>query len=346
MGDLARPARRSSSSATPATTCEMREGRDVWCDEALAAADPDCPRRAARRRAPAVHPLHVRLDREAEGHPAHDRRLPDRRRVDAQARLRPQARVGRLLVRGRRRLGHRPLLHRLRPARQRRDVGDVRGRARLPAQGHLVGDRRALRRDDPLHRADRDPRLHEVGRRARRQATTSPRCACSARSASRSTRRPGSGTGTSIGGERCPVVDTWWQTETGHIMITHAPRRSPRPSRARRARRFPGIARDRRRQRRATRSQATARACCRCAARGRGCCARSTRSPTASSRPTGSASARRDLPRRRRRPPRRTTATSGSSAASTTSSTSPATGCRRRRSSRRSSATRRSPRRP
>ena len=29
-----------------------------------------------RRRAPAVHPLHVRHDREAEGHPAHDRRLP------------------------------------------------------------------------------------------------------------------------------------------------------------------------------------------------------------------------------------------------------------------------------
>ena len=23
-----------------------------------------------------------------------------------------------------------------------------------------------------------------------------------------------------IGGERCPIVDTWWQTETGHIMIT------------------------------------------------------------------------------------------------------------------------------
>ena len=37
------------------------------------------PGRAARRRAPALHPLHVGLDREAEGHPAHDRRLPDRR---------------------------------------------------------------------------------------------------------------------------------------------------------------------------------------------------------------------------------------------------------------------------
>ena len=33
-------------------------------------------------------------------------------------------------------------LHRLRPARQRRDVGDVRGHARHPAQGPLVGDRR------------------------------------------------------------------------------------------------------------------------------------------------------------------------------------------------------------
>ena len=26
-----------------------------------------------------------------------------------------------------------------------------------------------------------------------------------------------------VGGERCPIVDTWWQTETGHIMITPLP---------------------------------------------------------------------------------------------------------------------------
>ena len=38
---------------------------------------------------------------------------------------------GRVLVRGRRRLDHRPQLHRLRAALQRRDVGDVRGDARL-----------------------------------------------------------------------------------------------------------------------------------------------------------------------------------------------------------------------
>jgi acetyl-CoA synthetase len=28
---------------------------------------------------------------------------------------------------------------------------------------------------------------------------------------------------TVIGGERCPIVDTWWQTETGHIMIAPLP---------------------------------------------------------------------------------------------------------------------------
>ena len=26
-----------------------------------------------------------------------------------------------------------------------------------------------------------------------------------------------------IGGESCPVVDTWWQTETGHILISPLP---------------------------------------------------------------------------------------------------------------------------
>ena len=26
-----------------------------------------------------------------------------------------------------------------------------------------------------------------------------------------------------IGGSKCPIVDTWWQTETGHILITPLP---------------------------------------------------------------------------------------------------------------------------
>jgi hypothetical protein len=64
------------------------------------------PVRADGRGGSALPPLHVGHDGEAEGHRAHDRRLPRRRRDDAPLHLRHQARLG-VLVRGRRRLGHR-----------------------------------------------------------------------------------------------------------------------------------------------------------------------------------------------------------------------------------------------
>ena len=60
------------------------------------------------------------------------------------------------------------------------------------------------------------------GDRVSRSSTIFAACACSARSASRSTRRPGSGTTSTSAADRCPVVDTWWQTETGMILITPA----------------------------------------------------------------------------------------------------------------------------
>src|SRR5438477_5624182 len=44
-----------------------------------------------------------------------------------------------------------------------------------------------------------------------------------------------------IGGDRCPIVDTWWQTETGSIMISPLPGATPtKPGSATRA--LPGIA--------------------------------------------------------------------------------------------------------
>jgi acetyl-CoA synthetase len=46
-----------------------------------------------------------------------------------------------------------------------------------------------------------------------------------------------------IGQERCPIVDTWWQTETGMIMITPLPGATPtKPGSATRP--FPGISAD------------------------------------------------------------------------------------------------------
>ena len=117
-------------------------------------------------------------------------------------------------------------------------------------------------RDDPLHRAHRDPDVHEVGRPSSRRGTTSRRCGCSARSASRSTPKRGSGTGKHIGGERCPVVDTWWQTETGAIMISPLPGATDAEARERDVPAARHRRRHRRRRRRAgRRSRAAATSC-------------------------------------------------------------------------------------
>ena len=74
-----------------------------------------------------------------------------------------------------------------------------------------------------LHGAHRHPRLRALGQRAPAAGTICPRCACWAPSASPSTPRPGCGTTSRSAGGRCPIVDTWWQTETGAIMISPLP---------------------------------------------------------------------------------------------------------------------------
>ena len=64
-----------------------------------------------------------------------------------------------------------------------------------PGQGPALADRRAVRRHHPLHRAHRDPHVHEVGPRVPGGPRPLDRCGCSAASASPSTPRRGSGTG-------------------------------------------------------------------------------------------------------------------------------------------------------
>ena len=95
------------------------------------------------RRGRAVHPLHLRHDRQAEGDRAHHRRLPHRRCDDHASIVFDlkeddvywcTADIGWVT-------GH--YVPRVRAARQRRDVRDVRGRARLAGEGPLLGDLRA-----------------------------------------------------------------------------------------------------------------------------------------------------------------------------------------------------------
>ena len=178
------------------TAVEMKAGRDVWWHDLMAERERRLPRRAARQRAPALHPLHLRHDRQAEGRAAHHRRLPARHVADAQVGLRPQGRRH-LLVYRRRRLGDRAQLHRLRPACNGTHGRHVRGRAEPPEGGPLLGDHREVQGHDLLHRADGDPRRSSSGATSTRRGTTCRACGCSARSASRSTPRRGCGTTTS-----------------------------------------------------------------------------------------------------------------------------------------------------
>ena len=125
-----------------------------------------------------------------------------------------------------------------------------------PREGSLLVADRALRRDDFLHRADRDPRVHALGHRvAARRDLSSLRLIGSV----------GEPINPEawvwyyqfIGGERCPVVDTWWQTETGAIMITPLPGVTTLKPGFGDAVRFPGIA-PRSATRRARRSKSAA----------------------------------------------------------------------------------------
>ena len=91
-----------------------------------------------------------------EGLPALHRRLPLLRGRHVE--VLPGHPPGRhLLVHGRHRLDHRPLLHRLRPARPRHHQRSLRGHAELPGRRPPVADRQAARREHLPHLPHRDP---------------------------------------------------------------------------------------------------------------------------------------------------------------------------------------------
>ena len=99
-----------------------------------------------------------------------------------------------------------------------------------------------------------------------------------------------------IGGKRCPIVDTWWQTETGGIMISSIPGAvDTKPGSATKP--FPGVhadilddAGDSSRARRRTAASSSS------SIPGRACCAGSGATPSVSRRPTGASTTRRISP--------------------------------------------------
>ena len=173
---------------------DARAGRDVWWHDADArSATRLQARRAARHRAPAVHALHERHHRQAEGHPAHHRRLPHARRDHREGDLRPQGRRH-LLVHGRLGwvTGHTYVVYG--PLANGATDAHVRGRAdpsRSPTASGTSSSATASRSSTPRRR--RSARSSGWAT-STRTSTTSRRCGCSARSASRSTPRRGCGT--------------------------------------------------------------------------------------------------------------------------------------------------------
>ena len=148
----------------------MQPGRDLWWHELMAERLADLPRRAAGQRGPAVHPLHQRLDRQAQGHQAHHGRLQPLRQEDDRVGLR-HPRRGRLLVHGRHRLDHRPHLRGLRPAGRRGDDPScTKGPPTCPTEDRWWSHDREVQDHHPLHGPHRHPHLHQVGRPVGRQA--------------------------------------------------------------------------------------------------------------------------------------------------------------------------------
>ena len=72
-----RPSRASSSSAAPTRSSHPGGPRRLVAPRGRLR-DRRLSRGSPRQRAPALHPLHQRLDRQTQGHPAHHRRLPAR----------------------------------------------------------------------------------------------------------------------------------------------------------------------------------------------------------------------------------------------------------------------------
>ncbi len=202
--------------------CEMREGRDVWVDEAMAAADPECPAEPME----AEHPLYILYTSGSTAKPK-----------------------GILHTTGGHMTGvaytHRYVFD-LKPEHDiywcAADVGWVTGHSYI-VYGPLANGTTSVMYEGAPDYPDKDVWWDIVESQGVTIFYTAPTAirACMKWGPEYPERHDLSSLrmlGTVgepinpkawlwyhkvIGAERCPIVDTWWQTETGHIMISPLP---------------------------------------------------------------------------------------------------------------------------
>ena len=164
-------------------------------------------------------------DRQAEGHRAHDRRLPRRRRDDAPLHLRHQARLA---------CTGAPPTSAGSPGTATSSTGRsatattgvmYEGTPDFPDKDRWWEIVERYRRRHPLHGADRDPLAHEVGAASTRQQHDLSSLRLLGSVGEPINPEAWVWYHEHIGGDRMPIVDTWWQTETGMILITPLPGR-------------------------------------------------------------------------------------------------------------------------
>ncbi len=225
---------RSSSSSGRRPSAELVEGRDVDWDVAMRAGrtDPaECVEVGGHR--PALRALHLRHHRQAQGHRARQRRPRGRDGLVAAATSTTShegqvwwaaSDVG---------LGRRPLLHRLRAADHRRHDRALRGQAgRHPGRRRVLAGGRRARRQGAVHRAR--PRS---GRSRRRTPTAGcwPSHDLSSLAHPLPRRRAARPRDLRAGPREqlgVPVVDNWWQTETGWPIAANLRGLEPMPIKA------------------------------------------------------------------------------------------------------------------
>ena len=206
---------------TAQVAANMEAGRDHWYHELIAAASADCAPGGHGCRGSPIHPLHVRDDRKAEGRGAHYRWVFDPGRCDHAVCLRSEG--GRcLLVHRRRRMGDGTQLHRLWPPSQRCHCPHVRGRADWPEKdrfwnlcekyGVTVFYTAPTAIRAFMKWGEEWPDKHDLSKLRLLGSVGEPINPEAWMWYHRV-----------LGKERCPIVDTWWQTETGAIMITPLP---------------------------------------------------------------------------------------------------------------------------